>query len=135
VRRLALAAALAALLAGCGSHSASHKNLNTACDNGHSALAGVASVSDLGSAAIALNRVVRLERHALAELRAAGLGNGQLAGRLSLALMAAERSLAEIQTSDPQKTMDPIRTGVPAARRAVGSASALVQSLCATARA
>ena len=133
MRAAALAAMLAALIvAGCGSKAASPKSgLASTCRRENSALAGVAPVRDLGGAARALKDVVTLENRALADLRAAGLADGDLASRLWLARAAARRALDEIEGADPQKTMDPIRVGMPAARRAVGDAAVLVHSLCA----
>ncbi len=71
-----------------------------------------------------------MERRALDDLRRRRLEDDPLATRLQLAIASAQRSLASIEKSDPQKTMSPIRTGIPDARRAVEAADTLIRALC-----
>jgi hypothetical protein len=132
---LGLVLLAAATAAGCGSASGNGRsNLAAACRREQAGLARIAPVRDLGDAETALGAVVALERRVLARVRAAGLADDSLATQLRLSIQAATRSLAEIR-GDAQGAMDPVRTGVPAARRAVGLADGLLQAACAHARA
>jgi hypothetical protein len=128
-------AAVAALVAGCGGTSSAAPDLSAACTRARATLPQLPAAPDLDDATRALRRVLGAEQRALADLRAGGLANDPLATRLRAAIVSTRRSLVSIEAADPQRTMAPIRTGVPNARRAAASAEALVTDLCRRARA
>ena len=69
-----------------------------------------------------------MERRALT-----AVGEGDpLAARLRVSVASAERTLGQIEGTDPLRlqTMSPLRTGVPDARRSVETARALLEELC-----
>jgi hypothetical protein len=129
-RRLApvLAVLAAAMVAGCGSGSSGESAAT--CQDDRARLAAIPPVNDLGDARSALRQVIAVERRALARLRASGKPESSSTTQLLLAAAAAKRSLQEIN-GDAQGAMDPVRTGVPAARRAVAIADGLLRPLCA----
>jgi hypothetical protein len=124
-----LAVLAAATVAGCGSGSTGESA--PSCQDDRAALARVATVNDLDDATRAIQRVIAVERRAVARLREEGKSNSPTSTQLVLAGRAATRSLQEIN-GDAQGAMDPVRTGVPAARRAVAIADGLLQPLCAS---
>jgi hypothetical protein len=126
-RLLPVLAALA--VAGCGSSSSGEGA--PSCQDDRAALARVETVNDLDDAKRALQRVIAVERRAVARLREEGKSESPASTQLVLAGRAATRSLREIN-GDAQGAMDPVRTGVPAARRAVAIADSLLQPLCAS---
>jgi len=129
-RRLApvLAVLAAATVAGCGSGSSGESA--PSCQDDRARLARIAPVNDLGDARSALQQVIAVERRAVARLRGSGKPASSSTTQLLLAAGAAKRSLQEIN-GDAQGAMDPVRTGVPAARRAVAIADGLLRPLCA----
>ena len=124
-----LAALAAATVAACGSSSGGESA--PSCEDDRAALARVATVNDLDDAKRALQRVIAVEGRAVARLREDGKSESPASTQLVLAGRAATRSLQEIN-GDAQGARDPVRTGVPAARRAVAIADGLLQSLCAS---
>ena len=119
-----IGAAAVAFLAGCGGSS---DHAQKACGEDRSALAQLAPVRRLADAETALRAVVAVERDALTAVG----GGDKLAPRLRAAIVSAERALAAVE-ADPlrTRTMSPLRTGVPAARRALATARQLVAELC-----
>jgi hypothetical protein len=133
VALLAILAATAA--AGCGSKGTSgNRDLESLCRRERAALVRVSPVADLGDAERTLRNVIALERRVLAGLRESSLADDPLATKLRFSIAASTRSLEAI-TGDAQGAMDPVRTGVPSARRAVGGADGLLRSLCGSSRA
>jgi hypothetical protein len=104
------------------------------CQRERAALVRASPVTDLGDAERTLRTVIALERRILAGLRGSPLADETLATKLRLSIAASTRSLEAI-TGDAQGAMDPVRTGVPSARRAVGNADGLLRSLCSSSRA
>ena len=129
-RRLApvLAVLAAATVAGCGTGSSGESA--PSCQDDRARLDAIAPVNDLGDARSALRQVIAVERRAVARLRASGKTESSSTTQLLLSAGAAKRSLQEIN-GDAQGAMDPVRTGVPAARRAVAIADGLLRPLCA----
>ncbi len=123
-----LAVLAAATVAGCGSGSSGESA--PSCQDDRARLARIATVNDLEDAKSALQQVIAVERRAVARLRESGKTESSSTTQLLLAGRAARRSLQEIN-GDAQGAMDPVRTGVPAARRAVAIADGLLQPLCA----
>ncbi len=137
MRRLAsvLAALAAATTTGCGSTSSTRApDLTSTCRSERAALVRLSPVTDLGDAERALRELIALERRVLTGLRGTALSGDPLATQLRLSIEAATRSLRAIR-GDAQRTMDPLRTGQPSARRAIGSADTLLRVLCARSRA
>lgn len=123
--------ALAAALAGCGGASGTNQgSLASTCTRERAALERIGPVVTLADASRALRALVALERRALADLSAGGVGAGALETRVRLALASSRRSLAALESADRRDTMDPIRTGAPAARRAAAIAEGLLGDLC-----
>ena len=114
---------------GCGSDSTGESA--PSCQDDRAALARVATVNDLDDAKRALQRVIAVERRAVARLHEEGKSESPNSTQLVLARRAATRSLQEIN-GGVQGAMDPVRTGVPAARRAIAIAEGLLQPLCAS---
>ena len=116
--------AAAALLAGCGGRP---DRAQKACGDDRSALAKLPPVHRLADAATGLRAALAAERDALAAVG----GDDPLAPRLRGAIVTAEQALAGVE-ADPLRTptMSPLRTGVPAARRAVATARQLLAELC-----
>jgi hypothetical protein len=88
----------------------------------------VGAITRLRDVAPTLRRVVGVERQA----REALDPDDPLAGRLSRAITAAERVLAQIEQADPllMLMMSPLRTGVTDVRRSVATARELVAEVC-----
>lgn len=124
-----LAVLATAAVAGCGSGSSGESA--PSCRDDRARLAWIGTVNDLEEAKRALQQVVAVERRAAARLRESGRSESSSSTQLLLAGRAATRSLQEIN-GDAQGAMDPVRTGVPAARRAVAIADGLLRRLCAS---
>jgi len=124
-----LAVLATATVAGCGSGSSGESA--PSCQDDRAAVARLVPINDLEDAKRALQQVVAVERRAAARLRESGRSESSLSTQLLLAGRAATRSLQEIN-GDAQGAMDPVRTGVPAARRAVAIADGLLRPLCAS---
>jgi hypothetical protein len=124
-----LAVLATAAVAGCGSGSSGESA--PSCRDDRARLARIGTVNDLEDAKRALQQVVAVERRAAARLRESGRSESSSSTQLLLAGRAATRSLQEIN-GDAQGAMDPVRTGVPAARRAVAIADGLLRPLCAS---
>ena len=124
-----LAVLATATVAGCGSGSSGESA--PSCQDDRAAVARLVPINDLEDAKRALQQGVAVERRAAARLRESGRSESSLSTQLLLAGRAATRSLQEIN-GDAQGAMDPVRTGVPAARRAVAIADGLLQPLCAS---
>jgi hypothetical protein len=122
-----LAVLATATVAGCGSGSSGESA--PSCQDDRAAVARLVPINDLGDAKRALQQVVAVERRAAARLRESGRSESSSSTQLLLAGRAATRSLQEIN-GDAQGAMDPVRTGVPAARRAVAIADGLLRPLC-----
>jgi hypothetical protein len=124
-----LAVLATATVAGCGSGSSGESA--PSCQDDRAAVARLVPINDLEDAKRALQQVVAVERRAAARLRESGRSETSSSTQLLLAGRAATRSLQEIN-GDAQGAMDPVRTGVPAARRAVAIADGLLRPLCAS---
>ena len=124
-----LAVLATAIVAGCGSGSSGESA--PSCQDDRAAVARLVPINDLQDAKRALQQVVAVERRAAARLRESGRSESSSSTQLLLAGRAATRSLQEIN-GDAQGAMDPVRTGVPAARRAVAMADGLLRPLCAS---
>jgi hypothetical protein len=124
-----LAVLATATVAGCGSGSSGESA--PSCQDDRAAVARLVPINDLQDAKRALQQVVAVERRAAARLRESGRSESSSSTQLLLAGRAATRSLQEIN-GDAQGAMDPVRTGVPAARRAVAIADGLLRPLCAS---
>jgi hypothetical protein len=124
-----LAVLATATVAGCGSGSSGESA--PSCQDDRAAVARLVPINDLEDAKRALQQVVAVERRAAARLRESGRSESSSSTQLLLAGRAATRSLQEIN-GDAQGAMDPVRTGVPAARRAVAIADGLLRPLCAS---
>ena len=124
-----LAVLATATVAGCGSGSSGESA--PSCQDDRAAVARLVPINDLEDAKRALQQVVAVERRAVARLRESGQSESSSSTQLLLAGRAATRSLQEIN-GDAQGAMDPVRTGVPAARRAVAIADGLLRPLCAS---
>jgi hypothetical protein len=124
-----LAVLATAIVAGCGSGSSGESA--PSCQDDRAAVARLVPINDLEDAKRALQQVVAVERRAAARLRESGRSESSSSTQLLLAGRAATRSLQEIN-GDAQGAMDPVRTGVPAARRAVAIADGLLRPLCAS---
>jgi hypothetical protein len=124
-----LAVLATAIVAGCGSGSSGESA--PSCQDDRAAVARLVPINDLQDAKRALQQVVAVERRAAARLRESGRSESSSSTQLLLAGRAATRSLQEIN-GDAQGAMDPVRTGVPAARRAVAIADGLLRPLCAS---
>ena len=99
-----LAALAAATVVGCGSDSTGESA--PSCQDDRAALARVATVNDLDDAKRALQRVIAVERRAVARLHEEGKSESPTSTQLVLARRAATRSLQEIN-GDAQGAMDP----------------------------
>ena len=124
-----LAVLATATVAGCGSGSSGESA--PSCQDDRAAVARLVPINDLEDAKRALQQVVAVERRAAARLRESGRSESSSSTQLLLAGRAATRSLQEIN-GDAQGAMDPVRTGVPAARSAVAIADGLLRPLCAS---
>ena len=124
-----LAVLATATVAGCGSGSSGESA--PSCQDDRAAVARLVPINDLEDAKRALQQVVAVERRAVARLRESGRSESSSSTQLLVAGRAATRSLQEIN-GDAQGAMDPVRTGVPAARRAVAIADGLLRPLCAS---
>ena len=127
LRSVACAASVA-LLAGCGGGEKNDAAGRAACADGRAALPRIGPVRRLADVAPSLRKVIGVERRVLA-----AVGDGDpLTARLRVSVASAERTLAQIERTDPLglQTMSPLRTGVPDARRSVETARALLEELC-----
>jgi hypothetical protein len=135
VRRTACASAVVVVVAGCGGDGggrAGHEALRTACDRGSAAVAKLGPVAGLRDVAPVLHTLIDVERSALEAVTGVEGADDPLAARLRGAIVSAERVLSAVAQADPlrTRTMSPLRTAVPAARRAVTGARELVRELC-----
>jgi hypothetical protein len=126
LRRVAPAALLLALLAGCGGGST---GLAASCDRQRPALDAIAPVRNLTDAQAAIRKVIQIERAAVDDLRAAKADPGLVAG-YERALADARRLQLSLGTADPTQTMSALRMGPSAGRRTVERARLLVQRAC-----
>ncbi len=123
---------LAMFAAGCGGSGHEDRSVRAACANATRAVARIGPVEVLGDVGPALRTTIAAERAALAAVPGASGEGDSLAERLRGGIATAERVLASVERSDPLSTptMSPLRTAVPAARRAASEARLLVQELC-----
>jgi len=121
-------AALAlALAVGCG--GAAHSSLASSCDRQRSALAEIGPVGNLAQAQQAIDRVIRIERRARDDLRAAQ-ARPALVGAYERALADAQRLKAALAGADATQTMSPLQIGPPGGRRPVERAALLMRKVC-----
>ncbi len=112
--------------AACGSSQPGSTAPSASCARERAALDRIGPVETLGDASRALRRSIAGERRLLAGFR----HDDPLAPRILQAIAAGKRSLVSIERSDPQKTMSPIRTGAPDARRAVETLREILRVFC-----
>ena len=121
-------AALAlALAAGCGGKA--HSGLASSCDRQRSALADIQPVVNVAQAQQAIDRVIRIERRARDDLRAAN-ARPALEEAYERALADARRLRATLASADPTQTMSPLQIGPSGGRRTVERARLLMRKVC-----
>jgi hypothetical protein len=126
VLRLLGAAALAIVLAGCGSGST---GLAASCERQQSELDRIGAVRNVGEAQTAIRQVIAIERRGLADLRDAQ-GPQATVSAYERALADARRLELSLGAADPTQTMSPLQIGPSAGRRTVERARLLVRRLC-----
>ncbi len=113
-------------LAGCGGASSGGSDLATVCKQQRAALASAPQPVGLSGAATVLKRVITMNRALLQTV-----DDDLLVGRIKRLDLNARRGLAAIQSTDPERSMSPLRTGAASGRRVLSAAQGLLNDACA----
>ncbi len=125
-----MAAGLVLVAAACRGSGGAQQGVSLAavCDEHQAALARIGTPLGLDGAAKALRAVIAADRDLLAALDA----NDALAARVQASGQSAKRGLSSIESTDPDRSMSPLRTGQASGRRVVDGARALLKQACAS---